>query len=210
MSHEIVEKKVGLMGALIALVITVGGLVEIVPLYAQQSVIEPSPGIKPYSPLALEGRDVYVERRVADITKGQTRQSSKATLLQIVRQGRRNIRHEFGRRGDVIANRSYAQLRSQLCAHGCFNLGQRSRFAGAFAGQPPHLQTGGFPLVREFDQSRIESSKSNELGRFCHTGKKRLRAADCGHRARRADRHQDFVGGQHTKPQAGSISVSPR
>jgi cytochrome c oxidase cbb3-type subunit II len=60
MSHEIVEKKVGLMGALIALVISVGGLVEIVPLYAQQSVIEPSPGIKPYSPLALEGRDVYV------------------------------------------------------------------------------------------------------------------------------------------------------
>lgn len=60
MSHEIVEKKVGLMGALIALVISIGGLVEIVPLYAQQSVVEPSPGIKPYAPLALEGRDVYV------------------------------------------------------------------------------------------------------------------------------------------------------
>jgi cytochrome c oxidase cbb3-type subunit 2 len=60
MSHEIVEKKVGLMGALIALVISIGGLVEIVPLYAQQSVVEPSPGIKPYSPLALEGRDIYV------------------------------------------------------------------------------------------------------------------------------------------------------
>lgn len=60
MSHEIVEKKVGLLGALIAVVISVGGLVEIVPLYAQQSVIEPAPGIKPYSPLALEGRDVYV------------------------------------------------------------------------------------------------------------------------------------------------------
>lgn len=60
MSHEIVEKKVGLMGALIAVVISIGGLVEIVPLYAQQSVVEPSPGIKPYAPLALEGRDVYV------------------------------------------------------------------------------------------------------------------------------------------------------
>jgi cytochrome c oxidase cbb3-type subunit 2 len=60
MSHEIVEKKVALMGALIALVISIGGLVEIVPLYAQQSVVEPSPGIKPYSPLALEGRDIYV------------------------------------------------------------------------------------------------------------------------------------------------------
>jgi cytochrome c oxidase cbb3-type subunit 2 len=60
MSHEIVEKKVGLMGALIAVVISVGGLVEIVPLYAQRSVVEPAPGIRPYSPLALEGRDIYV------------------------------------------------------------------------------------------------------------------------------------------------------
>ncbi len=60
MSHETVEKKVGLMGALIAVVISIGGLVEIVPLYAQQSVVEASPGIKPYAPLALEGRDIYV------------------------------------------------------------------------------------------------------------------------------------------------------
>jgi cytochrome c oxidase cbb3-type subunit 2 len=60
MSHEIVEKKVALMGALIAVVISIGGLVEIVPLYAQQSVIEPSPGVKPYAPLTLAGRDVYV------------------------------------------------------------------------------------------------------------------------------------------------------
>jgi cytochrome c oxidase cbb3-type subunit 2 len=60
MRHEIVEKKVALMGALIAVVISIGGLVEIVPLYMQSSVIQPSPGVKPYSPLALEGRDVYV------------------------------------------------------------------------------------------------------------------------------------------------------
>lgn len=60
MSHETVEKKIGLMGALIAAVISIGGLVEIVPLYAHQSVIEPAPGVKPYAPLALEGRDVYV------------------------------------------------------------------------------------------------------------------------------------------------------
>lgn len=60
MSHEIVEKKVGLMGILIALVISVGGLVEIVPLYFQSSVVQPAPGVKPYSALALEGRDIYV------------------------------------------------------------------------------------------------------------------------------------------------------
>jgi cytochrome c oxidase cbb3-type subunit 2 len=60
MKHETVEKKVGLLGVLIAVVISIGGLVEIVPLYAQRSVVEPAPGVKPYSPLALEGRDVYV------------------------------------------------------------------------------------------------------------------------------------------------------
>jgi cytochrome c oxidase cbb3-type subunit 2 len=60
MNHEIVEKKVGLLGALIAVVISVGGLVEIVPLYAQRSVVDPAPGVKPYSALALEGRDIYV------------------------------------------------------------------------------------------------------------------------------------------------------
>jgi len=60
MSHETVEKKVGLMGVLIALVISVGGLVEIVPLYLQRSVVEPAPGVTPYAPLALEGRDIYV------------------------------------------------------------------------------------------------------------------------------------------------------
>lgn len=60
MNHDAVEKKVGLMGTLIAVVISFGGLVEIVPLYAHQSVIQPSPGVEPYGPLALEGRDVYV------------------------------------------------------------------------------------------------------------------------------------------------------
>jgi len=60
MSHEIVEKKVALMGILIAIVISIGGLVEIVPLYFESSVVQPAPGIKPYSALALEGRDIYV------------------------------------------------------------------------------------------------------------------------------------------------------
>ena len=60
MSHEVVEKKVALMGVLIAIVISIGGLVEIVPLYFQSSVVKPSPGVKPYGALALEGRDIYV------------------------------------------------------------------------------------------------------------------------------------------------------
>jgi cytochrome c oxidase cbb3-type subunit II len=60
MRHEIVEKKIALMGALIAVVISIGGLVEIVPLYMQSSLVAPSPGVKPYAALAMEGRDVYV------------------------------------------------------------------------------------------------------------------------------------------------------
>jgi cytochrome c oxidase cbb3-type subunit 2 len=60
MNHDAVEKKVGLLGVLIALVISVGGLVEIVPLYFQSAVTQPAPGIKPYEPLRLAGRDVYI------------------------------------------------------------------------------------------------------------------------------------------------------
>lgn len=60
MNHDAVEKKVGVLGVLIALVISVGGLVEIVPLYFQTAVTEPAPGIKPYEALRLAGRDVYI------------------------------------------------------------------------------------------------------------------------------------------------------
>jgi cytochrome c oxidase cbb3-type subunit 2 len=60
MNHEYVEKRVWLLGTLIAIVISFAGLVEIVPLYSQASVIAPAPGVKPYPPLELAGRDVYV------------------------------------------------------------------------------------------------------------------------------------------------------
>ena len=60
MNHEAVEKKVGLLGVLIAIVISIGGLVEIVPLYFQQAVTTPSPGVTPYDALRLAGRDIYV------------------------------------------------------------------------------------------------------------------------------------------------------
>jgi len=60
MNHEIVEKKVGLMGVLIALVISIGGLVEIVPLYFQGVSTDAAPGVKPYPALQLAGREVYI------------------------------------------------------------------------------------------------------------------------------------------------------
>ncbi|MGD8671866.1 MAG: cytochrome-c oxidase, cbb3-type subunit II [Thiogranum sp.] len=60
MSHEVVEKNVGLMALLVLLVISVGGLVEIVPLFFLKSTTEPVEGLKPYTALQLEGRDVYI------------------------------------------------------------------------------------------------------------------------------------------------------
>ena len=59
-AHEKLEKNIGLMGVLIAVVVAVGGLVEIVPLMYQAETIEPLPGVQPYGPLELAGRDVYV------------------------------------------------------------------------------------------------------------------------------------------------------
>ena len=60
MKHEIIEKNAWLLGTLIAVVISLGGLVEIVPLYFEDSVVQPAPGVQPYTPLELEGRDIYV------------------------------------------------------------------------------------------------------------------------------------------------------
>ena len=60
MRHEIIEKRAGLMGVLIFLVISVAGLVEIMPLMFQKEVTEPVAGMKPYSALQLEGRDIFI------------------------------------------------------------------------------------------------------------------------------------------------------
>jgi cytochrome c oxidase cbb3-type subunit 2 len=59
-SHEWIEKNPWLLIALVVLVVSVGGLVEIVPLFFQRSTTEPIAGLKPYSPLRLAGRDVYI------------------------------------------------------------------------------------------------------------------------------------------------------
>jgi len=59
-SHEWIEKNPWLLIALVVLVVSVGGLVEIVPLFFQRSTTEPVAGLKPYSPLRLAGRDIYI------------------------------------------------------------------------------------------------------------------------------------------------------
>ena len=59
-AHERIEKNVGLMAVLIAIVVSFGGLAQIIPLMFQAEAIEPLPGVKPYPALELAGRDVYV------------------------------------------------------------------------------------------------------------------------------------------------------
>ncbi|MEQ8289081.1 MAG: cytochrome-c oxidase, cbb3-type subunit II [Gammaproteobacteria bacterium] len=59
-NHSVIEKNIGLMIILIVLTISVGAIVQIVPLFFQHSTTEPVEGLEPYSPLELVGRDVYV------------------------------------------------------------------------------------------------------------------------------------------------------
>jgi len=58
--HERLETNIGLMVVLILALITVGGLVTIVPLFYQTNLTEPVDGLEPLGPLELAGRDVYI------------------------------------------------------------------------------------------------------------------------------------------------------
>jgi cytochrome c oxidase cbb3-type subunit 2 len=58
--HARLEKNIILMSVFIVIVVSLGGLVEILPLIFQDQVRVPAEGVKPYAPLQLAGRDVYV------------------------------------------------------------------------------------------------------------------------------------------------------
>ena len=60
MKHDIVEKSPGLLIVLVLIVVAIGGLIEIVPLFFQKSTTEPVTGLKPYTALQLAGRQLYV------------------------------------------------------------------------------------------------------------------------------------------------------
>lgn len=58
--HDTVEKNIALMALLMILVVSIGGLTQIVPILFQDVVNEPVEGLKPYTALQLEGRDIYI------------------------------------------------------------------------------------------------------------------------------------------------------
>ena len=60
LTHDLIERNQALLIVLVVLVVAVGGLVEVVPLYFQKSLTEPVAGLKPYTPVQLTGRDVYI------------------------------------------------------------------------------------------------------------------------------------------------------
>lgn len=57
---EKIEKHAGLLGVLIAIMVSLGGLAEITPLFIKAHTVEPAPGFKPYDALRLAGKDIYV------------------------------------------------------------------------------------------------------------------------------------------------------
>jgi cytochrome c oxidase cbb3-type subunit 2 len=59
-SHKALEKNIGWLMVLTFVVVSVGGLVQIVPLFFQKSTTQPVEGLKPYTALELNGRDVYI------------------------------------------------------------------------------------------------------------------------------------------------------
>lgn len=58
--HETLEKNVILLTVAILVTVAIGGIVEIVPLFTIESTIEKVQGMRPYSPLELMGRNIYV------------------------------------------------------------------------------------------------------------------------------------------------------
>ena len=60
LTHDTIERKPTFLIVLVILVVAIGGLVEIVPLSFMKSMTEPVAGLKPYTPLQLTGRDIYV------------------------------------------------------------------------------------------------------------------------------------------------------
>ena len=58
--HQKLERNIGLLSLLTVLVVSVGGMVQIVPVFFQKSTTQPIAGLKPYGALQLTGRDIYI------------------------------------------------------------------------------------------------------------------------------------------------------
>jgi len=91
LSQDLVERNQGLLIVLVILVVAVGGLVEIVPLSFQKSVTEPVANLKPYTPLQLTGRDIYIREGCYNCHS----QMVRPFRAEVERYGRYSVAGEF-------------------------------------------------------------------------------------------------------------------
>ncbi len=91
LTHDMIERNQALLIVLVILVVLVGGLVEIVPLYFQKYVTEPVAGLKPYTALQLTGRDVYVREGCYNCHS----QMVRPFRAEVERYGRYSVAGEF-------------------------------------------------------------------------------------------------------------------
>lgn len=80
MNHEKVEKHIGLMAVLVAVVISFGGLAEIVPIMLSKATVSPLPGMTVPTPLEVAGRDVYVREGCYNCHSQQVRHLAEEVL----------------------------------------------------------------------------------------------------------------------------------
>ena len=80
MKHEFLEKNVGWMAIGIAIAISVGGLVEIIPLMNHKAATQPAPGLTLRTPLEVAGRDVYVREGCYNCHSQQVRSLAEEVL----------------------------------------------------------------------------------------------------------------------------------
>ena len=80
MKHEVLEKNIGWMAVAIVLAISVGGLVEIIPLMNQKAATRPAPGLQLRTPLEVAGRDVYVREGCYNCHSQQVRWLAEEVL----------------------------------------------------------------------------------------------------------------------------------
>jgi cytochrome c oxidase cbb3-type subunit 2 len=90
-THEKIETNNFLMIVLILLVVAVGGLVEIVPLFFQRSTTEPVAGLKPYTALQLAGRDIYIREGCYNCHS----QMIRTLQSEVARYGHQSMAGEF-------------------------------------------------------------------------------------------------------------------
>ncbi len=72
-NHEHLEKHTLLLLFFVIIVVSIGGIIEVIPLFRQETVIEPVEGVRPYTPLELVGQNIYIRENCAACHSQQIR-----------------------------------------------------------------------------------------------------------------------------------------